>query len=288
MKLLSSILALFVLVVAAIAALIFSAQRTMLFPGTMRGEGLAALPRISGIEQLWLEIDAGSNGRAQRVEAWFIPAQQPSSPVPGVDATRRAPAVIFSHGNGELIDDWPRALSGFSELGMGLLLVEYPGYGRSEGSASESSIRETMLVAYDAVAARPDVDPNRIVLYGRSLGGGAVCTILDARPAAALILQSSFTSVADLSWQLMRVPGFLVRDPMRSRDAVSRYRGPTLVIHGRYDEIIPYGHGVELSEAAPQARLISYECQHNDCPPDWSRFWDDIAAFSRDAGILEP
>jgi hypothetical protein len=249
---------------------VFMIQRSMMYPGTMRGAAPAP-PPIPGLEQIWLELPEG------RVEAWLLPAEGDGTP---------APVVLFAHGNGELIDDWPVALGRLPELGVALVLVEYPGYGRSEGAPSEGSITRAMRAAYDAVVARPDVDPERVVLYGRSLGGGAVATLLGERPVAALILQSTFTSAADMAWDLFKVPGFIVRDTYPTRDALERYAGPTLVIHGRHDEIIPYAHGEALQRAAREAELVTYACGHNDCPPSWAEFWHDVERFLREQGVL--
>ena len=79
-----------------------------------------------------------------------------------------------------------------------MLLVEYPGYGRSGGKPSERSVTATMLAAYDRIARDPRVDAQRIFGHGRSLGGGAMAQLAARRPLAALILESSFTSVADI------------------------------------------------------------------------------------------
>jgi pimeloyl-ACP methyl ester carboxylesterase len=111
-------------------------------------------------------------------EAWYLP---PSA------ADKPAPAVIFGHGNGELIDYWPNELARFSEMGIGLLLVEFPGYGRSAGSPSQARIAETFILAYDRLAARTEsIGSHR--LFGRS-SGGALRSALK-RPSAALILMS--------------------------------------------------------------------------------------------------
>ena len=77
-------------------------------------------------------------------------------------------------------------------LGMAVLLVEYPGYGFSEGKPSRNTIRETLQVAYDHLANLPIVDRNRMVIWGRSLGGGAAGDLIMDRAAAAFILQSTF------------------------------------------------------------------------------------------------
>ena len=161
---------------------------------------------------------------------------------------------------------------------MAVLLVEYPGYGRSAGSPSQSSITEAFVAAYDALIARKDIDASRIVLFGRSLGGGAVCALSIKRPSAAQILMSTFTSARSFAKRYL-APSFLVRDPMDNLAAVEQYEGPILVIHGRHDTVIPYSHGISLHKAARAGKLITYDAGHNDCPPDWEVFWKDIEAF---------
>jgi hypothetical protein len=78
----------------------------------------------------------------------------------------------------------------------------------------------------------------------------------------------------------------LVRDPFDNFAVLRRYTGPLLLVHGKQDEVIPYSHSKRLLDAAPNARLISYDCGHNDCPPNWQTFWQEIESFLRQAGIL--
>jgi fermentation-respiration switch protein FrsA (DUF1100 family) len=253
--------------------LLFVVQRTMLFPRGMIGTPPEETPNISGFERIWLDAKQG------KIEAWFMPpAGRPSS--------GPQPWVIFAHGNGELIDFWPHELKPFTGFGVGVMLVEYPGYGRSEGSPSQESIRDAFVKAYDGLVARKDVDPSRIVLFGRSIGGGAVCSLSKIRPSAALVLMSTFTGVHAFASRYL-VPKFLVRDPFDNLAAVKTYSGPILILHGSKDEIIPYRHGLTLYRAALRAKMITYDAGHNDCPPDWKIFWKDIESFLRDMGILK-
>jgi fermentation-respiration switch protein FrsA (DUF1100 family) len=252
--------------------LLFFAQRSMLFPGAQVPAPPGGNGNVFGLEKLWLQVGSG------RVEAWFL---RPDPEYGG----KPAPVIVFAHGNAELIDDWPDQLSALTRLGLGVFLVEYPGYGRSEGSPSEASIAETLTVAHDYLSARGDVDASRIVLMGRSLGGGAVCTLAARRPSAALILMSTFTSVRSFA-SSYRAPAFLVRDPFDNLAVVRAYDGPVLVVHGKNDEVIPYEHGMALSRAAKRGAMISYRCSHNDCPPNWEAFIGEVEAFLRKCGVL--
>ena len=251
------------LLYAAYCSFLFLVQRHILFPGRQI-PAQATMPP-PGIERLWVG----------EVEAWWLPP-------PG---EKPAPAVIFAHGNAELIDHYPAQLADFSQMGMGVLLVEYPGYGRSAGTPSQQSITDAFVQAHDRLATREDVDPSRIVLFGRSLGGGAVCALAEQRPPAAIILLSTFTSVRALAPRFL-APGFLVRDPFDNRAVVASYPGPVLVVHGTRDRIVPYAHGQTLARAAQRGQLLTYEAGHNNCPPDWAEFFAQIQAFLRGCGIL--
>ncbi len=248
---------------------VFVMQRQVLFPRYRIRPPKTV--HISHPEKIWLDTRGG------KVEAWFFP------PVPGAVP---APAVIFAHGNSELIDFWAQELKKFNELGLGVLMVEYPGYGRSEGNPSQESIAETFVTAYDALVVRREVDPSRIVLFGRSLGGGAICRLAALRPSAALILMSTFISTQSMAKKYL-FPGLLIRDPFENISVVHSYSGPVLVIHGKQDEIVPYAHGLALSRAARHGKMLTYDCGHNDCPPNWDDFWKDIELFLHEAKITK-
>ena len=257
---------------AAYCGLLFLLQRRLMFPRGMIPTPPSSGPQIPGLEKIWLDLEFG------KVESWYMP------PVSGGSAGP-APAVIFGHGNGELIEFWPAELSGFNRLGMALLLVEYPGYGRSAGSPSQKSITETFVAAYDVLSSRKDVDPSRIILFGRSLGGGAVCALAAERPSEALILMSTFTGAGSFAKRYL-APSFLVRDPFDNLPVVKNYPAPVLIMHGRHDTVIPFSHATALHRAAKQGKLIAYEAGHNDCPPDWNVFWRQIRSFLRENKII--
>src|SRR3954470_22139000 len=140
----------------------------------LHAQRLAALTAVGG-ESIWLGIDG------QRGEAWLLPGA----------ATGPAPLLIHAHGNGELIDFWADAFTKLRAAGMHVLLVEFPGYGRSAGAPSETSVTAALVAAYDKVIADPRIDSHRVVGYGRSLGGGAIAQLAARRPVAALVLEST-------------------------------------------------------------------------------------------------
>jgi fermentation-respiration switch protein FrsA (DUF1100 family) len=258
-----SLLALAALVVAAWWLLAFFAQRGVMFPrSAIPPVPPAQLARLGG-EGIWLELADG------RAEAFFLPGR-----------TAGGPLLLFAHGNAELIDHWAEAWEAVRARGASLLLVEYPGYGRSEGTPSEASIREAMIAAYDW-AVSEGIAPERIVGWGRSLGGGALCALARERALSALILESTFTSARSMAASL-GVPGFLVRDPFDNLSLVREFRQPLLLLHGERDRVIPVRHAHALSEAASGAKLVLMPCGHNDCP----RPTDTALGFLSTHGLL--
>jgi fermentation-respiration switch protein FrsA (DUF1100 family) len=245
--------------------------RWFLFPRYLLQVDPNAQAGARGVERLSLAIAEGE------VEAWFLPADAPST-------GRPAPLVIFAHGNGELIEHWPQALDPYRRMGMHVLLPEYRGYGRSAGLPSQRAIVEDYMRFHDLACARPDVDPRRVVLHGRSLGGGVVCALARARRPAALILESTFTSVPDVARQWL-VPKALIADTFDNAGVIGSLDVPVLIFHGTCDRVVPFDHGLKLSRLARRARLVRYECDHNDLPRGPDGFWAEIGQFLEEEGI---
>jgi uncharacterized protein len=257
------------LLYAAYVAALYAAQATIIFPRYLiRNYDLK--PPADTIRTL-LETSFGE------VEAWYLPPEVPPSGA--------APAVIFAHGNAELIDFWPVDLGFFRKLGLGVLLVEYPGYGRSAGVPSEATVTEAFTAGYDWLAGRKDVDGGRIILCGRSIGGGAACALARQRRTAGMILISTFTSIKPMAARHLFPPS-LLKTPFDNLSTVGGYQNPILIAHGTRDTIIPFSHARRLHEAAPDSRLLALECGHNDCPLDGPLFLDALQRFLAAAGIV--
>lgn len=228
---------------------------------------------VRGLMRLHIDTEQG------RVEAWYLPGD-------GVAPDRPGPLVIFAHGNGELIDDWPHELAPYRELGISVLLPEYRGYGRSGGTPSERSIAADFVRFHDLILERPEIDPSRVVFHGRSLGGGVVAAMARERRPMALILQSTFTSVVDMAKKFL-LPRFMVLDPFETIAVLPALDVPVLVVHGRQDTLIPVSHAHALHRASPGSKLVLYDADHNDCPPRWAPFWSEVEEFLRRATVLE-
>lgn len=238
------------LLLLAYLLLAFFLQRPALFMGTT----ITAPPQRPPADALVVTLGSGDT-----VEAWYLP---PLAGGPGPH-----PALLFAHGNGELIDHYPGAFTMPRRWGMGVLLVEYPGYGRSQGDPTEETVRAAMVNGYDWLAAREDIDGTRIVALGRSLGGGAVCALSRQRQPAALLTVSTFTSFGDMLPRF-GVPGAFARDKFDNLGALDAYGGPVFVAHGRQDQLIPFAHATRLAEVA-NVQVHEMPGSHNDNPLPW-------------------
>jgi len=248
----------------AILWLIFELQKLGTFPRPAAGAQRLVALSAGGGEAIWLDADGA------RTEAWLLPAAG-SAPTP---------LLINAHGNGELIDMQVGQVEGLRVSGIAVLLVEYPGYGRSAGSPSEHSVTAAMVAAYDWAAHDRRFDAQRIIGYGRSLGGGAIGQLAARRPLAAVVLESTFTSVTDIIRGL-GIPEFLMLNHFDTRTALAAYRGPVLLLHGSHDNSIPVAHAKALHAALLQSELHVFDCGHNDCP----RQWELILSFLARNGV---
>ena len=244
-------------------AQVWSAQRKMMFPGA----NMAVSPQRGDWPDSAQSLDLrGADGTSARV-IW-LPAQ-----AGGVNST-----LVFFHGNAEFAFQSVAALAKLAGPGRNLMLIEYPGYAGAAGKPGLDSIRAVSLVGYDWLLVQPGVDPQRIIAIGRSIGGGPAAELSRHRPLAGLVLISSFAAIADFA-SALHVPRLLIRDPFDNRAALRKYQGPVLLLHGRYDDVIPYAHGVDLASTAPSAELVTLSCAHNDCALDGDEIHKAIEAF---------
>jgi pimeloyl-ACP methyl ester carboxylesterase len=242
-----------------------SFQRATMFPRHLVARAGAPPPADAAV----VTLDTGE----EQIEAWLLP--------PRGGGTGPSPLLLFAHGNAELIDHWPGAFEDPRRWGLAVLLVEYPGYGRSTGRPSERSVARAMAAAFDWAATRPEIDARRVVGYGRSVGGAAIGLLARDRALAALVLESTFTSAPAMARRI-GVPGFLIRDRFDTLAALGRFAGPILLLHGTRDTIVPTEESRALAAANPRAELHLLACGHNDCP----RPWFQLQNFLRANGIL--
>jgi len=192
-----------------------------------------------------------------RIHAWFLPA--PKSRL----------TVLVSHGNGGNISHrLPRAALLQEALAADVLLYDYRGYGRSAGTPDEEGTYRDARAAYRYLVESRGVRPERLMLFGESLGSAVTLDLAVSHPCGAVVLESPFTSIRDMARvALPWLPlGSFVRTRYDSLSKVEKLRVPLLVLHGDRDQIVPFAQGERLFRAAPAPkrffRIIG--AGHND------------------------
>src|SRR5213596_2312735 len=175
--------------------------------------------------------------------------------------------LLWFYGNGETIAAiWP-IVREFQPPGTAVLVLDYPGYGASGGRATEGSLYSAADAAYAALATRPGVDPQRIYVYGRSLGSAVATHTAARRSVAGLIVESPFTNAAAMAKHHYRLlPTFLLRLSLDNLANVRRVRCPILLFHGDVDRLVPTAMGMAVAAAAagPVELVLIHGAGHND------------------------
>jgi uncharacterized protein len=239
----------------ALMAFLYLTQRGMIyFPGSRTPDPALLPPSGESVE---LETDDGL-----RLGAWFLPPTQTSTvPGPGV--------VVFNGNAGDRSGRLPLALA-LTERGYAVLLFDYRGYAGNPGSPSEEGLRADAGAAASALAARPEVDPDRIAYFGESLGAAVAGGLATERPPGALVLRSPPSSIADVGrhhYPFLPILDPLLMDRYPLGDQVGRLRDvPLLVIVTERDEVVPASLSRRVFDAAPDPKrwLVLDAAHHND------------------------
>jgi fermentation-respiration switch protein FrsA (DUF1100 family) len=222
---------------ALVVAAMYIYQRNLVFP--LRPEH--TLPAAAGFPEAREEILVTEDG--ERIVAWLKPP---------ADAKR--PLFLMFLGNGDNLGILAPRLREMSEDGSGVLAVGYRGYSGSTGSPSEIGLTQDAEAAYRFAASL--VLPQRIVLFGYSLGSGVAVPLATRRQVAGLVLFAPFASaVAIAAKDFPFIPvRLLMNDQFRSIEAIGKVKVPILMVHGERDPVVPIASGRELYAAAPDPR----------------------------------
>ena len=201
-------------------------------------------------------------GDGTKLVGWYL---KPRAVEDG--APQPASGLLWFYGNGENIAAiWP-VVRDFQPPGTAVLVVDYPGYGGSGGRATEAGLYAAADAAYAMLAARRDVDPSRIYVYGRSLGSAAATYVATRHPVAGLILESPFTTAAAMARQMYALlPRFIVRLSLDNLGRMGRVRCRVLVFHGDVDRLVPTAMGLAVAAAAagPAEVVLIPGAGHNE------------------------
>lgn len=213
---------------------------------------VGATPRDIGLDYRDLTLTT-SDGVA--INAWYVPA-------PNARAT-----ILFSHGNAGNIGNRLETVRILHSLGANVLIYDYRGFGKSEGSPGEEGTYRDAEAAWEYLVNKETVAPDRIILWGRSLGSAVAIELAMRKKAGALVVESGFTSVATVAKKVIPyLPlDLLVRHRYASIEKVSSINAPALFIHSPDDEVIPFAQGRELFErsASVPKQFLAIKGSHN-------------------------
>jgi fermentation-respiration switch protein FrsA (DUF1100 family) len=173
-----------------------------------------------------------------------------------IDAPPDQPVLLFFHGNaGNLSHRADLLIELATRTPASVFVVGYRGYGRSEGRPSEEGLYLDARAGWSHLTEASGVGAERIIIFGKSLGGAVAVDLAVDVDAVGLIVESSFTSIGDMAGaHYPFVPKFMIRTKMDSIGKISAVRGPKLFIHSQQDRVVPYRLGRALFEAAPEPK----------------------------------
>ncbi len=213
---------------------------------------LFATPQRIGLEyeDVWLQPTGGA-----RIHGWYLPHPEPRG------------TLLFFHGNAGNIGDRLESLAIFHRLRLNVLIIDYRGYGKSEGSPGESESYADAEAAWRHLVEARRIPTSHIVFFGRSMGGAVAAWLAGRVTPAGLILESTFTSVPDMAAKVYPIfpVRLLARIRLDARAWLAGVNAPLLVIHSANDEIVPVAHGRALFDAAREPkRFLELRGGHND------------------------
>jgi len=232
--------------VGGLSVLLDAKQREFIF---MPHKGLTRTPADHGLayDDIWLK--AGRDGSEGRVHGWWIPAADP-----------RAPAMLYLHGSRFNLGNNLFRIARLHQMGFSVLAIDYRGFGQSDGDLpSESQAYEDADLAWEELKRRMP-DAARRLVYGHSLGGAVAIELMMHKPeAAALIVESTFTSIKDILsaspyWFLPA--GLVLTQQFDSLSKISKVKVPVLFVHGTEDRWIPHSMSERLHAAATAPKRL--------------------------------
>ncbi len=255
-------------------------EQKLIFPGAASlGQPYAQIPPGPDYQLIRLRLKEGT-----RIIAQFGGALGPAGGPLG--AADRAPTVLFFYGNGAYAAGMAAEFWNFRHLGLNAMIVDYPGYGMSEGQPSEERFYQAADAAYDYLLSQSSIDHRRIVAAGWSMGAAVALDLARRRPVAALVVVDAFTTLPETAHSLAPCmpTSILIRSRFDNLGKIPQVACPILIVHGDRDEIVPPAMSGRLAAAA-RSKVRAYTVAgagHNDTfeiggEPLWHELGDFLA-----------
>jgi|TARA_B100000315_G_C14547537_1_gene574017 hypothetical protein len=254
--------------IGLLSGMLYLMQPSMVF---FPSRDLSSTPSQWGLAYEDVTIDTADG---IKLHGWFVPHQSSNE------------VLLFLHGNGGNISHRGESLRIFKRLGLNVLIIDYRGYGQSEGTPSEDGLYEDARSAWRYLAETRAYRAEQIILFGRSIGGAVAAKLVTEQQPAKVILESTFSSARDMASSLMPLLSkiVLLRYSFDSISHIGQLQAPLLMLHSPDDEIIPFELGEKLYQAANQPKqFVKLKGDHNygfiQSQPDYERA---LAKFLRD------
>jgi hypothetical protein len=233
-------------------AFVYYIQSSLIYYPNMPGRNLVATPENIGLkyQNVQLVTADGIN-----LHGWFIP----SSSAKGT--------VVFFHGNAGNISHRLESIDVFNKLDLNVFIIDYRGYGQSEGKLTEKGTYRDAEAAWIYLTETRGISAKKIIIFGRSLGASIGTWLASKKTPTALIIESGFTSVPSMAKRIYPfLPvSWLTHFKYDTKNYVKNISCPVLVVHSKNDEIIPFDEGLEIFEAAPKTKqFLEMRGGHND------------------------
>ena len=172
--------------------------------------------------------------------------------------SEKSPVLLFCHGNAGNISHRIENVKFLVNKGISVFLFSYRGYGKSSGRPSEKGIYIDGIAAYDYLTKVERISPDRIAIFGRSLGGSVAIEVALQRNTTCLIIESTYTSIKDMA---KTIPLFFIFTPFlplhyNNISKIADVNVPKLILHGKDDNIVPFSMGKELFEKALEPKIF--------------------------------
>jgi pimeloyl-ACP methyl ester carboxylesterase len=244
------LLALVLLTYASGCAYMWVNQKYYIF---MPQEDLSQTPTDQNLnfEDIYLPIASNNGDGIERIHCWWISTDHPTDRY-----------LIYLHGSAYNIGANVNHARRLKNLGFSVLLVSYRGYGRSEGDfPTKRQVYRDAEAAWNYLVKKRGLPPDQIYIYGHSLGGAVAINLAVSHPeAAGLIIEATFTSIADMGrrnkWYRLLPIELLTHQRFDSIDKIDLLKIPVLILHGTDDLVVPVEMSRQLYDKAPSPKKL--------------------------------
>jgi fermentation-respiration switch protein FrsA (DUF1100 family) len=254
----SSVAKILAVVVVAYIFIVFLAwrfQERLAFPGPRRPlpsptlAGLSEGQRVTVVTSDQIEL-----------HGWYLP------PIPAPPAGGKAPGLLWFYGNMETVGALGPIIRDLRPPETGVLILDYRGYGQSEGKPTEEGLYRDAEAAWAFLTAREEIDSSSIAVYGRSLGSAPALHLAASHPVRSVVLDSPFSNAREMAAHHYRfLPRFFLRLSLDNLANAEKLEAPLLIFHGSADRIVPFAMGQAVAAAGRAREFIMLEgAGHND------------------------